>query len=146
MLTGIEEQIVLLRLFSGRLKENSYFSRRGQTFVFFTDRILLHFSSVQYSLQLVVKVNCILPACHRWVMISDQPSNYYCSNKHIFEMICILGRVLVLSDLSVILIRSSCISMNVTCLFLILPSFSKLIPSSEHWLVVQMRGKDYVVV
>ena len=42
MLTGIEEQIVLLRLFSGRLKENSYFSRRGQTFVFFTDLILLH--------------------------------------------------------------------------------------------------------
>ena len=69
-----------------------------------------------------------------------------CSNKHIFEMIGIQGRVLVLSDLSVILIRSSCISMNVTCLFLILPSFSKLIASSEHWLVVQMRGKDNVVV
>ena len=60
-------------------------------------------------------------------------------------MIYIQGRVLVLSDLSVVLIQSSC-SMNVTCLCLILPSFSKLIASSEQWLVVQMRGKDNVVV
>ena len=60
-------------------------------------------------------------------------------------MMYVQGRVLVLTDISEVLIQSS-YSMNVTPLFLILPSFSKSIASSEQWLVVQMRGKDNAVV